>query len=82
MKDVFDEQHLALAWVDNGLGDSIGFALTFGPGHGGWRDMTLTVGNRYSFKMRAGLTPRNPHPPRPRGIEVFRAKRRVADAVW
>jgi hypothetical protein len=56
VKGVFDEQHWALAWVENGLGDALGIALTCARDKYGREHMTLAVGNRYSVRIRAGIT--------------------------
>ncbi len=57
VKGVFDNERCALVWVENGLGDGLGVALTCPPGPDGWKDMSLTVGNKFSVSLNGGLTP-------------------------
>lgn len=56
VEGVFDHERWALAWIENGLGDGIGVALTCGEGPGGWQHMTLTVSDKFQVSLKGGVT--------------------------
>ncbi|MGA9765108.1 MAG: hypothetical protein WBQ49_10605 [Rhodomicrobium sp.] len=56
VEGVFDHERWGLAWIENGLGDAIGVALSCEEGPGGWKHMRLTVDDKFQVSLEGGVT--------------------------